>query len=106
MSGKISHDDTPGLYCLVCMVTHTGLFANPENGILEPNAVVGHGVSKSSRTSWVVASVSKGEPGRQEDPMVKEYDWGSNPGPRLQFRGWSYGCFSSHLYVRDISGTG
>lgn len=101
VSGKISHDDTPGLYCLVCTVTHTGLFANPENWTLQPNAVVGHLVSKSSRTSWVVAPVSKGEPGREEDPMVKEHAWGSDPGPRLHFRGWSYSCSSSHLYVKE-----
>lgn len=73
--------------------------------MLEPNGVVGHQVSKSSRISWVVASVSKGEPGRQEDPMVKEHDWGSHPGPRLHFQSWSYSCSSSHLHVRDISGT-
>lgn len=38
---------------------------------------MGHQVSKSSRTSWAVASVSKGEPGRQEYPRVKEYTRGT-----------------------------
>lgn len=101
LSGKTSKGDTPGLHWFVYMVTHTQIFANPQNWILEPNAVVGHWVSQSSRTIWVIASVDKGEPGREKDPMVKEHGWDSNPGPSLHFQGWPYSCLSSHLYVKE-----
>lgn len=58
-----------------------------------------HRVSQYSRTSWVVASVDKGEPGREKDPVVKEQGWGFNAGLRLQ--GWPYSYLSSHLYVKE-----
>lgn len=45
--------------------------------------------------------MSKGEPGRQEDPMVKEDDWSSNAGPKLHFHGWLYSCSNSNLYVKE-----